>query len=218
MPKQTFFNLPEDKRQKIIDLAVEEFASRPYTSASLSNVVAKAGIAKGSMYQYFENKKDLFLYLMDLAVQEKVAFINSYHFDPEEDFFILLEKLIMAGMRFYLEHPHLGKLVANALEPYSEFQELSAQSKQMSLDYYQQMVKAAQQKGTIRKDLESRLIAHLLYSTLASSLFEPALEKLGVSVQEFLQDPAVAKKYAAEYIGELSKNIISFLKNGLQPS
>ena len=88
----------------------------------------------------------------------------------------------------------------------------------MSLDYYQQMVKAAQQKGTIRKDLESRLIAHLLYSTLASSLFEPALEKLGVSVQEFLQDPAVAKKYAAEYIGELSKNIISFLKNGLQPS
>jgi AcrR family transcriptional regulator len=78
MPKTTFFNLPEEKRRLILDLAIEEFAERDYKSASISNIVARAGIAKGSLYQYFEDKHDLYLYLIELAGEEKKVFLASH--------------------------------------------------------------------------------------------------------------------------------------------
>ena len=67
MPKETFFNLPEAKRQRIIDLALAEFAEKDYDTASISRIVSQAGIAKGSFYQYFENKEDLYTYLLTLG-------------------------------------------------------------------------------------------------------------------------------------------------------
>ena len=71
MPRQTFFNLPEDKRNPIIDLALDEFSKYDYKNASISRIVARAGIAKGSLYQYFEDNRDLFLYLVEISGQAK---------------------------------------------------------------------------------------------------------------------------------------------------
>ena len=51
MPTQTFWNLPSEKRDALIAIAVEEFASNDYDAASISRIVARAGIAKGSIYQ-----------------------------------------------------------------------------------------------------------------------------------------------------------------------
>ena len=45
MPTSTFLNLPADKRGRIVELAIEEFSERPYAQASLSRIVARAGIA-----------------------------------------------------------------------------------------------------------------------------------------------------------------------------
>ena len=59
MPKITFFNLPDEKRQLILDIAIDEFAENDFANVSISRIVARAGIAKGSFYQYFEDKDDL---------------------------------------------------------------------------------------------------------------------------------------------------------------
>ena len=67
MPNQTFFNLPEKKRVTIIKLAIAEFANKDYKNASITKIVKQAKIAKGSFHQYFEDKKELYLYLVDLA-------------------------------------------------------------------------------------------------------------------------------------------------------
>ena len=76
MPNQTFFNLPPKKRQLITELSIAEFANSDYESASISNVVKRANIAKGSFYQYFEDKKDLYLYLIDLRRSRKSRFLK----------------------------------------------------------------------------------------------------------------------------------------------
>ncbi|MFV0400177.1 MAG: TetR/AcrR family transcriptional regulator [Oscillospiraceae bacterium] len=70
MPKQTFFNLPEDKRRHILDAAVDEFAERGYKLAGVSRIVSRAGIAKGSFYQYFEDLDDLYCHLLDVAIAQ----------------------------------------------------------------------------------------------------------------------------------------------------
>ena len=77
MPKQTFVNLPEEKRKAFIEIALDEFADNDYNSASVSKIVEKAGIAKGSVYQYFADKKDLFMYLLDVCNQEMMGHIQQ---------------------------------------------------------------------------------------------------------------------------------------------
>lgn len=64
MPTNTFFNLPAEKKHKILKAANKEFARVPLEQASIKNIVEDAEIARGSFYQYFENKQDLFKYIM----------------------------------------------------------------------------------------------------------------------------------------------------------
>ena len=65
MPKQTFINLPNDKKETLINAAMKEFSRAPLFEASISNIVKEAGIPRGSFYQYFEDKEDLYYFLLD---------------------------------------------------------------------------------------------------------------------------------------------------------
>jgi len=58
MPKQTFFNLPDEKKQRITDALIKHFSQKPYYNVDISDVAKESNAAKGSMYQYFENKKE----------------------------------------------------------------------------------------------------------------------------------------------------------------
>lgn len=65
MPTQTFFNLQEDKQNKILDASKKEFREYGFYDASINRIIKEAGISRGSFYQYFDNKEDLFLYITD---------------------------------------------------------------------------------------------------------------------------------------------------------
>ena len=64
MPKETFFRLKEEKRQKIENALIDEFSSGSFEEASISNIIIKAGIPRGSFYQYFEDKYDAVKYII----------------------------------------------------------------------------------------------------------------------------------------------------------
>ena len=64
MPTSTFFRLPEEKRERLMDAAWEEFTSTGYNDASINRIIQKARIPRGSFYQYFEDKDDLFWHLL----------------------------------------------------------------------------------------------------------------------------------------------------------
>ncbi|WP_062350039.1 TetR/AcrR family transcriptional regulator [Bacillus kwashiorkori] len=77
MPKPTFFNLPEEKKQLLLKEAVKEFSRASLPEASIANIVKAAGIARGSFYQYFEDKEDLYFYILSDFIQSKrKAFIT----------------------------------------------------------------------------------------------------------------------------------------------
>ena len=64
MISPTFQNLKEDKKDRIIDAALAEFAARPFNEASITNIVKNADISRGSFYQYFGNKENIYKYLV----------------------------------------------------------------------------------------------------------------------------------------------------------
>ena len=65
MPKETFFNLDEDKRNKIIEAAKVEFTANPLRKSRVSNIIKEASIPRGSFYQYFDDLDDLYYYVID---------------------------------------------------------------------------------------------------------------------------------------------------------
>ncbi len=73
MPKETFFNLPSEKRAMIEEVAIDEFAEYGFDKASINRMIDKCGIAKGSFYQYFNNKKDVFLHTMSMIGDKKTG-------------------------------------------------------------------------------------------------------------------------------------------------
>lgn len=70
MPKKTFFNLSDEKRRRIVDAALQEFAAHSFNEASINQIIKYADIPKGSFYQYFTNKEDLYLYFLGEVSKE----------------------------------------------------------------------------------------------------------------------------------------------------
>ncbi|MGN1396313.1 MAG: TetR/AcrR family transcriptional regulator, partial [Lactococcus garvieae] len=64
MIKKTFYNLPEEKRQRIISAIMQEFASSSTEKVSINRIIKAANISRGSFYQYFEDKSDLLDYIL----------------------------------------------------------------------------------------------------------------------------------------------------------
>ena len=69
MPKSTFYNLSEDKKQKIEKAIKEEFSKHSASKVSISNIIEKAGIPRGSFYQYFEDKDDALKYIINKFIE-----------------------------------------------------------------------------------------------------------------------------------------------------
>ncbi len=106
MPKQTFFNLPEEKREMIMNAAIEEFAEYGLENASTNRIVKNSGIAKGSFYQYFEDKQDVFMHLLDLVEKQEIEFFKNEHPpDLNMDVFHYFRWMVKKGMEFGLAHP-----------------------------------------------------------------------------------------------------------------
>ena len=78
LPKPTFFNLPQDKKDNLLHAVEKEFSRVPLYEASIANIVKTARIPRGSFYQYFKDKEDAYFYLLNEQVEEKKAkFIQS---------------------------------------------------------------------------------------------------------------------------------------------
>ena len=93
MIKRTFYNLPEQKRQRIIDAIVEEFSSSSTEKVSINRIVKAANIYRGSFYQYFDDKVDLVEVLTKSFVDLSIEGANKALEYSNGDIFYTYEKL-----------------------------------------------------------------------------------------------------------------------------
>ncbi|MDS0527547.1 TetR/AcrR family transcriptional regulator [Clostridium sp. SHJSY1] len=82
MPKETFFNLSEEKREKIIKKSIKEFGKQGFEKGNIGKIAKEAGVSKGSMYQYFEDKKELYIH----CVKESFNISMKYGFSKIQNF------------------------------------------------------------------------------------------------------------------------------------
>jgi len=82
-----FEKLPEEKKRKITDACIKEFSLGGYMNASTNNIVKEAGISKGALFVYFKNKKDLYLYILDYAIEYYINYMQKRMKNNNPDFF-----------------------------------------------------------------------------------------------------------------------------------
>lgn len=109
-----FFNLDKKKQDRIINAAMQEFAQKGYVLASTNEIVKEAGISKGLLFHYFQNKKLLFLFLFDHCIEiitdefyKKVDLL-------EPDFFTRIRKSVLIKMELLVQYPDIFKFIEAA--------------------------------------------------------------------------------------------------------
>src|SRR5690625_6567905 len=70
MVSETFINLSDEKKQKIVGALLKEFSTYPLAKAQVARIVKDAGIARGAFYKYFGDLKDSYTYLYGLAMKD----------------------------------------------------------------------------------------------------------------------------------------------------
>lgn len=89
MPTATFYRLPEEKRTRLLEAAWEEFTRVPFAEASINRIIADARIPRGSFYQYFEDKEDLFNHLLDQIRDKLLALLDAVLQETKGDIFAM---------------------------------------------------------------------------------------------------------------------------------
>ena len=116
MPKQTFLNLPKQKRDNVINAAIDEFAKYGLENGSTNRIVANSGISKGSFYQYFEDKQDVFMYLLTVLEREKMEYFEGKRPpNMNMDTFQYFRWMIREGMEFNTSNPRLTQAISRVL-------------------------------------------------------------------------------------------------------
>lgn len=115
-----FLNLEQEKQNRILNAVIKEFAQKGYANASTNEMVKEAGISKGLLFHYFQNKKQLYFfvydYCVDLLVKEVLGKINFI----EKDFFIRIHQTALVKMELLKKYPEFIKFIEKAYMEDSE--------------------------------------------------------------------------------------------------
>lgn len=215
MPTETFFNLPKEKQKRILDAAAQEFSRVGLNEASIANVIKEAEISRGSFYQYFSDKEDLYYYYFYTLRSHNHRYLIQAIAEREgdlfagiEDYFFRLTPEMFTGKNHQF-YRHL-------------FMNMDAHGFQRVMPYLEKKVEKAhcQQKEHIKKnhqDLE-RVVNLALIDVNDSEelhvLFKMLMHIVFSTIQEGYR---YQKLYPEEGQERMEKNFmrkINWLKNG----
>lgn len=167
MPKQTFYNLPEDRKNRIIETAIDEFSKNTFNNASITKIAENANIAKGSMYQYFQNKKDLYRYILEISSLKKQEYLMECLKNLENLYFLdIIRQLYIMGLEFARENPRLAGIANNFLkESDIKFkEEIMGIGIEKSNEFFEILIERAKEKGEINPEIDTKVAAYTLTS------------------------------------------------------
>lgn len=205
MPKKLFNELDIHKKDMITDVILNEFAVNLYSDASTNSIVKNAGISKGSLFKYFENKEDIYFYILDYVIASLTAHMTEHISNLPDDLF--KRTIMYAEIEFdwYIKNPLQYKLFKIAFD-------------QNDSEIYQ--------KTYARYIVKGENIYYKLFEGVDFSQFKThkeellkilrwTLEGFNKEFMEKSKDRIEVNTLKRQYINELN-NIINILKNGLK--
>ncbi len=209
--KPTFMNIPEEKREKILSVAVNEFAHNGFENANINTIAKKAEVSVGSLYKYFDTKTDLFLTSVDYGLKNLEVIMETI-VQSDEDVMVKLEKLIRVAIEFSRRNTVLIKLYNEVTsESNAELvKKIANYVESVTSEAYKRAVIEGQVAGEIRTDIDPGMAAFFVDNLLMNIQFSYACDyyceryKIYAGEDIFLKD-----EFAVE-------NILRFIKAALK--
>ncbi|MFT4146876.1 MAG: TetR/AcrR family transcriptional regulator [Mobilitalea sp.] len=132
-----FLQLAQDRQDKIINAGFRIFSQNTYKKAPVAEIASEAGISKALLFYHFKNKKEIYLFLWNTAVELTRKEILDQNVFGTKDFFELMGRSLKAKCNLMKRYPYVSQFSLRAYyEPENEirqeiqsnFDEISAES------------------------------------------------------------------------------------------
>lgn len=190
VPTTTWYNLSDAKRNRVLGAAEAEFGARGFEAGSLNVIAAEAGVAKGSLFQYFEDKVDLYQTVL-VANATAVAQHTIGRIDSDAPFFEMVRELFEYWIEYFGSNPRardLSSRVSGDPDPAMR-QRSRASSKAEFRAALIPQVERGISAGELRPDTDVDLVVSMVSMTL---------RHLRLAVFERDYDPGFAWSEATE--------------------
>lgn len=166
MPTVTWARVDPARRAAVIEAAEAEFGAHGFSNGSLNVIARRAGVAKGSLFQYFADKRDLYAYIADVGSQRVRAYVENVirELDPARPFFEFLTDMLDAWVAYYAEHPRERALHAAATLEVDTDARISVRNviHRHYLEVLRPLVSEAHRRGDLRADSDTDALLSLL--------------------------------------------------------
>lgn len=167
MPRPRFERLPPERREAILDAAAAELGEHGFSRASYNRIIERAGLSKGAMYYYFDDKQDLYSTVVEDAVVRLFDLLPPLPaVTGPAEFWAHVEALTISAWSSMLAEPRVVMLMPALLDPRVslEVPELMAAVHERAAQWIQGVLDRGREVGAVRDDLPDDL---LLAVTLA---------------------------------------------------
>jgi AcrR family transcriptional regulator len=183
LPRPTWANLDAERRDRVLAAAMAEFGRHGYSGGSLNVIARQAGVAKGSLFQYFDDKFDFFAHVAEqTSLRVYDAMQPSLHPPaPGRSFLDHFADLVQLWIEYMAEHP-LERAVTAATTMELDPEVRRAVREPVHKLYakgLRPLLEAAIDSGEFRADTDLDALLSLLVLVLphlALAPFEPGLD------------------------------------------
>lgn len=153
-------------RESIIQAAIEVFSKKDFKTASVSEIARKAGVADGTIYQYFRNKEDLFF---SIPIEKTNEFRSQLelHLQGISGALNKIRKFVWYFLYFFKVNPDYGRILMLEMRVSRSFVKTDTYDfLKRSVGQVLEIITEGQEEGVIRKDTDIYILRHLVLGTL----------------------------------------------------
>ncbi|MFI0960441.1 TetR/AcrR family transcriptional regulator [Streptomyces sp. NPDC021080] len=212
MPTSTWTRLSPVRRERVLVAAMDEFGTHGYSTGSLNVIAREAGVAKGSLFQYFEGKLDLFAYVAEQTSLRIYAAMRPWldGYDGSTEFSRHLTDALEAWLDYFASHPlERGVTAATNMELDPAVRNaVRAPVQDIYLAGLRPLVERAVETGGLRKGADVDALLSLLLVLLpyfALAVHTPGLEG---PVRLAGEHPEVRRANIARLIGPVLADFV----------
>lgn len=190
MPKATFQQISQEKRDRIVETAINLFAERGYNRTDVQEIARRAGIAKGSLYNYFESKEDLYLHICRVGLERSREVVFSGIHD-DWDIYRQVDHIFRKGTAWVTDHPQYVRLYLNSSSAGMDHfaQALAPEVERHAAEHYKRVLRRGIDQGLVRADLDVDLAAFLINSLYIMLLLSLVAPHFKLRLRQYLDIP-----------------------------
>jgi AcrR family transcriptional regulator len=166
MPTVTWARVDPVRRAAVVEAAEAEFGAHGFSRGSLNVIARRAGVAKGSLFQYFADKRDLYAFIADVASLRVRSYMEDRirELDASRPFFEFLTDLLDAWVAYFADHPRERSLHAAASLEVDTDARISVRSviHRHYLEVLRPLVRDAHARGDLHADCDTGALLALL--------------------------------------------------------